>query len=1252
MQKPLRISPPAWGWEAGRAKTRKETLAALGGGQSAEWPETLITREGGAVDLDGRAVNVRAAGRAAALGTSPAQEAYEVLMDIQKDGKITKISGTPIAQAVKEMGAQLSRKPGELFSAQEGRAIMEGLSGANIATAKDLFKDSPALSGDATLTDPTPQTTRDAMSAGYMAGAMHNIAAAREAEAAAPRSQASRALKLAALHAWRDKAVAAGANDAATPKMPMSGSLYGQMPELDVAKFAKALEAVEKSAEAEHAKLKENLLAGLTPEQRRDVESDAGNLDTLRKDGRVPGFRFTDGSVRVNPRADGDEKKTNAAIDAMVRAGKLRGEEGEQAKHDYAAKREAEATAMRDAILTSPHFEKWLASNPDKVKLDVGAQVKTYSKENDTFMVGLTSLAYGGAVASGDYFVGAKDSIRLLAASNFGDEETTRRASAKVLKDIMSKVEEADKGQIQTAHARYWRETGAGAGSMLPQIAIPLLLGMVTQGRGGVQLGQGINAGVMALQYGLEGYQRTVQANLKAVGARDMEALEESNPELAQKIHEAGVSSMYAGMAISPNELIPINKFLSGPLKILGKKTFGRLVDTLVVNPALEVAQDTVGNIGQSAITANNTFGYAQVEIPSLSSMGQVFMGASIPSILMGAGGHIQAKSAARAQEGRKAAMIVLDGKHNAIQTALTSAEALAAFNARVVEANPGFVPLTHMQAEVVAGKGEKARDGAAAAWLAGEGDSMSAVVKLIAPANADKIAGDIRSRSGVLTEAVGLGKLMAPHFIPQAQGKAGFLAATGDLSKDEAAAWENAGPLKYAAIGHVVIGRLKAILEGNRVNPGDPLVQSLVETGHLIMGADARGNLRPLLTASAFNLMDGGTRAKVLPKRARDGIDPRWALAPQADTANAGEGNNAVENIGKQIIADALKIPARGNNEVVNGPETSGQSGEPAGQQVSNAASAANQAEGGEINVNQRQTRQPAEGRQEGQQGQQGEGLLNQQGVPAGEPDGEAPVARFNLAGRRTNRIRPGQELNTALQPPTHTVFVGFTNPDGSKIYRPVHVAASEGASDEAIRAQAEDRAVELGWKDNKGKPAADLVADTIKIIEKPSDQTGGGTYPEGYDTTKPTESPTGSKSGADDAVGNPGPKAGSGLGVGASDQVGPREGGTGEGRVAPAGGNDAGAAGRHRGEQRTRADKRGNAPGASVEKTASGAEADNSDLAKGSGQHVHQRSSLRVRFPQRPSDLPERLPIQFDCFRSRARSRAQRIPESAQSN
>jgi len=348
----------------------------------------------------------------------------------------------------------------------------------------------------------------------------------------------------------------------------------------------------------------------------------------------------------------------------------------------------------------------------------------------------------------------------------------------------------------------------------------------------------------------------------------------------------------------------------------------------------------------------------------------------------------------------------------------------------------------------------------------------------------------------------------MAPHFIPQAQGKAGILAATGDLSKDEAAAWEKAGPLKYAAIGHVVIGRLKAILEGNRVNPVDPLVQSLVKTGHIIMGEDAQGNPRPLLTASAFNLMDGGTRAKVLPKRASDGIDPRWALAPQADTAEPGKGNAAVEGIGDQIVADALKTPAGDNAAVVNGPETGGQSGEPAGQQVSNAASAANQAEGGEINVNQRQTRQPAEGRQEGrQEGQQGQQteVLNQGSAPAGEPAGAVPGT-----GGPTG--------------PTHTVFVGFTNTDGSKTYRPVQVAASDGASEDAIRAQAVEQAGKLGWKNDKGKPAADLVADTIKIIEKPSDQTGGGTYPEGYDTTKPTEPTTGSEPEAGDGVGEGG--------------------------------------------------------------------------------------------------------------------------------
>ncbi len=110
-----------------RADLKKRTVRALS--TNDEFPETLITRTGNDADLDPTAVTVRAAGRAAAFGTSQGQELYETLLEIKDGGKIQKVGGRPIGEVIREVGGQVGMKPKELFTPEEINVLSLGMRG-------------------------------------------------------------------------------------------------------------------------------------------------------------------------------------------------------------------------------------------------------------------------------------------------------------------------------------------------------------------------------------------------------------------------------------------------------------------------------------------------------------------------------------------------------------------------------------------------------------------------------------------------------------------------------------------------------------------------------------------------------------------------------------------------------------------------------------------------------------------------------------------------------------------------------------------------------------------------------------------------------------------------------------------------------------------------------------------------------------------------------------------------------------------
>ena len=148
-----------------RQQLKKQTFAALQ--TPGEFPESLINREGAEADLDPRAVSVRAAGRAAAFGTSQGQELYDTLLEIKDGGKIQKIGGRPIADVIKDVGGQVGMKVQDLLTSDETKTLQEGLRGGLFTQQQALLHETgkpgipretpletPVLAGAKTLAKP------------------------------------------------------------------------------------------------------------------------------------------------------------------------------------------------------------------------------------------------------------------------------------------------------------------------------------------------------------------------------------------------------------------------------------------------------------------------------------------------------------------------------------------------------------------------------------------------------------------------------------------------------------------------------------------------------------------------------------------------------------------------------------------------------------------------------------------------------------------------------------------------------------------------------------------------------------------------------------------------------------------------------------------------------------------------------------------------------------------------------------------
>ena len=115
------------GITAQRQDLKKKTFAALQ--TPSEFPATLI-RNGD--DLDPRALDVRAAGRAAAFGTSQGQEYYDTLLEIKDAGKIKKIGGIAIAEVIRNVGGQVGMKLQDILTSDETKTLQDGLRGGLI----------------------------------------------------------------------------------------------------------------------------------------------------------------------------------------------------------------------------------------------------------------------------------------------------------------------------------------------------------------------------------------------------------------------------------------------------------------------------------------------------------------------------------------------------------------------------------------------------------------------------------------------------------------------------------------------------------------------------------------------------------------------------------------------------------------------------------------------------------------------------------------------------------------------------------------------------------------------------------------------------------------------------------------------------------------------------------------------------------------------------------------------------------------
>jgi len=122
---------------AQRADLKKKTWTALQ--QPSEFPESLLRRTGSEVDLDPLAVQLRATGRAAAFGTSEADELYDTLLEIKDAGKIHRIGGRPIQDVIKEVVASKGTRVADLLTSDEQRAVADGLRGGLVGLQNGIF---------------------------------------------------------------------------------------------------------------------------------------------------------------------------------------------------------------------------------------------------------------------------------------------------------------------------------------------------------------------------------------------------------------------------------------------------------------------------------------------------------------------------------------------------------------------------------------------------------------------------------------------------------------------------------------------------------------------------------------------------------------------------------------------------------------------------------------------------------------------------------------------------------------------------------------------------------------------------------------------------------------------------------------------------------------------------------------------------------------------------------------------------------